>query len=157
MPGRRAVLVDDDRHVLVRLAELSEERCEILRLGDDIRRMEELLELAGDDVAVLEGGDQGADVENPDDVVERVAVHRVPGVRRFEHAAQCLVRRQVDGQAHDVGPRHHDVRGLLLREVEDLEEHLLLGRLDLADVLGRRDRLADVVAGAARSSRPGPA
>ena len=40
----RAVLVDDDRHVLLRLAELGQHRGEVLRLGDEVRRAKELLD-----------------------------------------------------------------------------------------------------------------
>ncbi len=44
--------------------------------------------------------------------------------------------------------RHdHHLGGLLVREVEDLVEHLLLGRLDHAGVLGRRHDVADVLLG----------
>ena len=46
---------------------------------------------------------------------------------------------------HDVGPRHHDLGDLLRGEVEDLVEHLLLGLLELTDVLRRGDRVTDVL------------
>ena len=91
-------------------------------------------------VLVVQRGDERADVQDPEDVVERLPVHRVARVRRVEHEPQRLLRGHLDRQTDDVGPRHHHVGRLLLGEVEDLVEHLLLDRLDLADVLGRRDR-----------------
>ena len=79
-PHRRAVLVDDDRHVLVRAAELGEQRGEVLRLGHDVGRAQQLRELDLGDAAVVERRDEVADVEDPDDLVERLAVHRVARV-----------------------------------------------------------------------------
>src|ERR671934_122705 len=43
-PLEVAVLVDDDRHVLVRPPELGQQRREILRLGDDVRRPHDRLD-----------------------------------------------------------------------------------------------------------------
>ena len=43
-------------------------------------------------------------------------------------------------------PRHHHRGDLLRREVEDLVQHLLLGRLELAHVLGGGDAVPDVLA-----------
>ena len=42
-PLHVAVLVDDDRHVLVRAPELREQRGEVLRLGDDVRGPDDVL------------------------------------------------------------------------------------------------------------------
>src|SRR5262249_38332314 len=42
-PLEVAVLVDHDRHVLVRATEVGEQRGEVLRLGDDVRRTDEAL------------------------------------------------------------------------------------------------------------------
>ena len=52
------------------------------------------------------------------------------------------MRRQVDREGHDLGPRDHRVVHLLVGEVEDLVEHLLLR---LLDVLGLRHDQADVL------------
>ena len=81
----------------------------------------------------------------PTIVVERAAVDRVARVRRVDDGAERLLGRHLDGDRDDVGPRHHDLRDLLRREVEDLVEHLLLGLLELADVLRRGDRVPDVL------------
>ena len=107
--------------------------------------MEEPLELACDDLPILERLDERADVKDADDVVERLAIHGIPCVRRLEDLAQRLGGRQVDRQPDHVRPRHHHVRRLLLGEVEDLVEHLLLGRLYLPDILGGRHGVPDVL------------
>ena len=86
--------------------------------------------------AIDEGGEQVAHVENADDVVERLAVDRIARERRVDHRRETLLRREVDRQRDDLGPRDHDVRDLLVREVEDLVEHLLLLPLELTR-LGR--------------------
>ena len=44
-PDHRAVLVEDDREVVVRAPELLQERGEILRLRDDVRRAQQRLEV----------------------------------------------------------------------------------------------------------------
>ena len=75
-------------------------------------------------------------MQDPDDVVERLAVHRVARVRRVEHRLERLLRRQRDRDRGHLGARHHHVGDLLVGEVEDLVEHLLLLVLDLA-LLGR--------------------
>ena len=56
--GGGAVLVDDDRHVLVRPPELAEQSAEILRLRHDVRRAEELLDRDGGDGVVVERRDE---------------------------------------------------------------------------------------------------
>ena len=81
-------------------------------------------------------------MEDADDVVERAAVDRVARVRGVDHGGERLLRRKLDGERHDLGPRDHHVVRLLVREVEDLVEHLLLRLLDL---LGLRHDQADVL------------
>ena len=66
MPGGAAVLVDDDRKVVARLPELLQERREILRLGDDVRRADDLVELHVGEPAVVDGGEEVAHVEDAD-------------------------------------------------------------------------------------------
>ena len=75
-------------------------------------------------------------MQDPDDLVERLAVHRVASERRVEHGAERLLGRHLDRDRHDLGTRHHHVGCLLVREVEHLVEHLALALLDLT-VLGR--------------------
>ena len=84
----------------------------------------------------MERRDQIADVDDPDDLVERLPIHRVARVRRLEHRRHRLLGRELDRERDDVRSRHHHVRDLLLGEVEHLVEHLPLVLLDLA-VLGR--------------------
>ena len=135
-PLELAVLVDHDRHVLVRAAELGQQRGQVLRLRDDVRRPQQLLELDAGDAAVDERREEVAHVQDADDLVERVAVDRVARVRRLDHRRQRLLGRQVDRERDHLGPRHHHGRDLLVGEVEDLVEHLLLLLLELA-LLGR--------------------
>ena len=88
------------------------------------------------DAAVDERGEQVAHVQDADDVVERLAVDRVAGERRVDDGREAFLGREFDREGDDLGPRHHHVRDLLVREVEDLVEHLLLLALELAR-LGR--------------------
>ena len=92
-------------------------------------------------------------MEDAGDIVERLAVDGVARVRRLENCSQRLRGCQRDRDSNHVGARDHDVDGLLLGEVEDLVEHLLLGRLDLTRVLGGGDGLPDVLAGEGDHSR----
>ena len=147
MPRNRAVLVDHDRHVLVRPAELGQQRREVLRLGDDVGGPQDRADVDLGEAAVVHGGEQVAHVQHAGDVVERLAEDRVARVRRVDHGGQTLVGRQVDRERHHLRPRHHHLADLLVGEVEDLVEHLLLRRRDLAGVLGARDDLADLLLG----------
>ena len=88
------------------------------------------------DPALVHRGDQVADVEDADDLVERVAVDGVARVGRVEHEPQRLLRRELDRERDHVGPRDHHVGDVLVGEVEHLVDHLLLAALDLA-LLGR--------------------
>ena len=81
---------------------------------------------------VVHRREEVAHVEDADDLVERAAVDGIARVRRVDHRGEHLLGRQVDRERDHLGPRHHHVRGLLVGEVEDLVEHLLLLRLDLA-------------------------
>ena len=73
-------------------------------------------------------------------------VRRVARVRRVDHRGEALLRRQVDGDRDDLGPRDHHLVHLLAREVEDLVQHLLLRLLEHACVLGLADGVEDVLA-----------
>ena len=85
-------------------------------------------------------------MEDADDLVERPAVDGVARERRVDDGRERILGRHVHRDRDDLGPRHHHRRHLLRGEVEDLVEHLLLGLLELADVLGRGDAVADVLA-----------
>ena len=86
-------------------------------------------------------------MEDPGDLVERVAVDGIARVGRLEQRRERLLGRQRDRDRHDLGPRHHHLVDLLVREVEDLVEHLLLVGRDHARVLGAGDDVADVLLG----------
>ena len=93
---------------------------------------------------VVHGGEEVAHVQDADDVVERLAVHRVARVRRVEHRRERLLRRQLDRDRDDLGPRHHHVGGVLVAEDEDLVDHLLLLVLDLALLARAREQHAQL-------------
>ena len=84
-------------------------------------------------------------VEDPDDVVERAAVHGIAREGGIHDGAQRLLGRHVDRDADDLGSWNHDRRDFLGREVEDLVEHLLLRLVQLAHVLGSGDRVPNVL------------
>ena len=82
-----------------------------------------------------------------DDLVERVAVDRVARVGRVDDRARAPPRAASSTEIATTSGRGTITAEDLLRgEVEDLVEHLLLGLLELADVLRRRDRVPDVLA-----------
>ena len=110
-------------------AELGQQRGKVLRLGNDVRGPQQLLELDARDPALVHRLEEVAHVEDADDLVERAAVDGVARVRRFDHGLQRLLGRQVDGERDHLGPRHHHVGDFLVGEVEDLVEHLLLAPL----------------------------
>ena len=68
--GRAAVLVDDNREMVVRLPEFLQQRGEVLRLRDDVRRPDDLLEVHVGDGAVVHRGEEIPHVQHPDDLVE---------------------------------------------------------------------------------------
>ena len=88
-PLHVAVLVDDDRHVLVRPPELVQERRDVLRLGDDVRRPQDLLDLDLGHAPLVHRLQQVAQMEDADDVLRRLPVDRVARVRRVEHRPQA--------------------------------------------------------------------
>ena len=145
-PVHDAVLVDDDRHVLLLAPEVGEECGEVLRLGDDEGGSRDRLEAHRCDSEVVHRREEIAHVQDADDLVERVPVHGVARVRRVDDGRERLLRRHVGGDRHDVRPGHDHCGDLLRREVEDLVEHLLLRLLQLAHVLGRGDAVPDVLA-----------
>ena len=131
--GHRAVLVDDDGEVLVRPAELLQQRREILRLGHDVRRPQQLLELARPRARARASRRRGrARAATPTTSSSVLAVDRIARVRRVEHGGERLLRRQLDRDGDDLGPRDHHVGDVLVAEDEDLVDHLLLLVLDLA-------------------------
>ncbi len=145
-PVHDAVLVDDDRHVLLLAPEIGEERGEVLGLGDDEGRPGDRLEAHRRDPEVVHRREEIAHVQDADDLVERVPVHGVARVRRVDDGRERLLRRHVGRDRHDIGPWHDHRGDLLRREVEDLVEHLLLGLLELAHVLGGGHAVPDVLA-----------
>jgi hypothetical protein len=95
-PLHRAVLVHDDRHVLIRPAELPEHGGKILRLRNHRRGPDELFDADRRKTAVADGGEEVTYVQDPDDLVERAAVDRVARVRRLDHRGQAVLWRKVD-------------------------------------------------------------
>jgi hypothetical protein len=122
--------------MVVRAPELLQERGEILRLGDDVRRPQQTLEVDVREPTVVDPAEEVPDVEHAGDVVERLAVHRIARVRRVEDNREHLLGGLVDRDRGDVGLRHHHVGDVLVPEDEDLVDHLALALLDLS-LLGR--------------------
>ena len=114
---------------------------------------EQLRQVDVRDSAVVQGREEVAHVQDPGDLVERLAVDRVAGVGRLEQRRERLLRRHRDRDRDDLRPRHHHLVDFLVREVEDLVEHLLLGRRDHARVLGAGDDVADVLLGVGELAR----
>jgi hypothetical protein len=142
-----AVLVDDDREMLLLAPKVGQERSQVLRLRHDVGGAHDRLEADRCDSEVVDRGEEVTHVQDADDVVERVPVHGIAREGRVHDGSQRLLRGHLRGDRDDIGPRDHHGRDLLRREVEDLVEHLLLRLLELADVLGGRDGMPDVLTG----------
>ena len=123
--------------------------------GTMYARADDLLELHVGEPAVVHGGEEVAHVQDADDVVERLAVDRVARVRRVEHRRERLLRRHLDRDRGDLGPRHHHVRRVLVAEDEDLVDHLLLFVLDLALLARARQQHAQLGLGERIALRAG--
>jgi len=63
--------------MLVRAAELGQQRCQVLRLRNHVRRTNQLLDADLRDAAVAQCEEQVADVQHADDLVEGASVDRV--------------------------------------------------------------------------------
>jgi hypothetical protein len=97
--------------------------------------------------------EQVAHVQDPEDLIERRAVGGVPRVRRVDDGCEALLRRQVDGDGHDLRPWDHHVVHLLVRELEGAVEHFVLDALDDAALAGFGDDQAHVLTGTGEHAR----
>ena len=131
----RAVLVDDDRHVALQAADLGQQLAQALRLGHQVRRVQQRAQIGAGPGSVLQGHEQPPHVQHAEHVVELVAEDRIARVRVLQHLLHRRRGREFHRQGDDVGPRHHDVLDGRVGEVEDLVDHLLLVALEHARAL----------------------
>jgi hypothetical protein len=130
-----AVLVHHDRHVALLAADLREQVTEPLRLGHEVRRVEQPAQVGAAGGAVLERHEQAAHVQDAEHVVELVVVDRIARIRVLQHLLHRRCGSERHGQGDDVGARHHDFLDRRVGEVEDLVDHLLLVGLEHARAL----------------------
>ena len=107
-PGHAAVLVDHDRHVVARLAELAQQDVQALGFGDQHRRAQQLAHAhrgsAGQGAAQQVLGQQDAE-----HLVLVLAVHGEAGMAGFDHLREHLVVAGVDRQRDHLRTRDHRV------------------------------------------------
>ena len=156
MPGGAAVLVDDDGELLARLAQLAQERAEVLGLRHH-RAPAAPARRRGRRLAVRRR-DEVADVHDADEAVERSA--RRPGSGCAASSSDLRrapsPRRQAGVEPGDVGRRDHHVARLAVGEVEDVVQQLLLRARDHAGALGLVDQRAQLLGAADRRRRRPP-
>jgi hypothetical protein len=101
-----AVLVHHDGQVHAFLPHRGDRRQDQLASRED-------QDWSGDvgDASVVRGSDpeQVADVEEPEDVIEAVAAHRVPGVGQVADPLSCLDKAELTGEERHVASRAHDL------------------------------------------------
>ena len=134
-----AILVDDDGHVHLLLAEVLEQVVEHAGLGDEIGGTHERLPLEG----IVAGADVGQEVlgiEDALDVVGRFLIDRHARITRVDDLAYHLVEVVVLVYIHHIDARAHDVAHRLVAKGQDaLEQLLIIGILDLAHLEGSRE------------------
>ena len=133
-PGGAAVLVGDDRDVDAISTQLPEEIVQPLRFGDDVGRAKELL----DGQRPRRSDDEGQEilgVEDPHDLIDRLAEDRQAGVALLGDRVDDVLRRGVLGDGDDVDARNHDVARGGLFQAQDVVDHLALFGFDDAVVV----------------------
>jgi hypothetical protein len=74
-------------------AKLGEQGCEILRLGDDVSRPNDVLDLDLVHAPVTERAEQIADMEDPDHVVQGLPINGIPRKGRVHHRFEAFLGR----------------------------------------------------------------
>ena len=95
--------------MLIRPAELGQQGREVFRLGDDVRRSHEILHLHLVHAEIAQRTEEIADVQDADDVVERLAVDGIARVGGIHDRFETLLGREVDRKRHDLGAGDHHV------------------------------------------------
>ncbi len=118
------VLVDGHRNMDPLPAHFAQQRVETLAFGDEVRLADNPL-----DVDVLAGGqvlDEVLCIENPDDVIDGILVHRKSGEAATVDGLDQLLRGVFETDEGGVDSRHHDLLHGLLRETQHTADHVLL-------------------------------
>ena len=141
--GGAAVLVHHNGQVDLPALHVAEELIGAHRLGHEIGRAQQLPHRAGGGFAGVEQPIAG--VQDADDVVGVLLIHRETGQAGGLDGLRDLLRRVVHPQHHHVGAVDHHVPGGHVVKFEDVLDHLLLTGLDgaflLADVHHHADAL----------------
>ena len=134
--GGAAVLVHHNGQVDLPALHVAEELIGAHRLGHEIGRAQQLPHRAGGGFAGVEQPIAG--VQDADDVIGVLLIHRETGQAGGLDGLRDLLRRVVHPQHHHVGAVDHHVPGGHVVKFEDVLDHLLLTGLDgallLADV-----------------------
>ena len=151
-PGRAAVLVDHDRDLLALLAQLAQQRAEVLG-----HRHDRAPGRASEPTVGVGRGQQVAQVHDADQVVERLA--RRPGSARAGSRSRrrAPARAVSDASSHATsGAGTITSRDLAGGEVEHVVQELLLRARDHARALGLVDQRAQLLGVNAPSRPPSP-
>ncbi len=127
-PVDAAVLVDHQRHVHPRGAHLAQQVEHGLRRRHEQRLAEQVLDREGGGAGA--GGEQVADMDHADDVIERLAVDRHSRVPLALEQAGELVEIQRGGGGDDVGARHHHVIGRGAAQAQHVADERALLRVE---------------------------
>ncbi len=133
-PGGAAVLIGDDRDVDAISTQLPEEIVEPLRFGNDVGRAKELLDGQRPGRSDHER-QEILGVEDPHDLIDRLAEHRQAGVALLRDRVDDVLRRGILGDGDDVDARNHDVARGGLFQAQDVVDHLALFGFDDAVVV----------------------
>ena len=145
--GGAAVLVDNDRHVVLVALHLVEEFIGLLAEGDEAGGTEQFLQFK---LFWLAGGDkleQILDMEDPEDVVEIPLVDRQAGEFLAGDRLQGGGQGGVVGQGDDFGTVDHQLGDFGVVELQDVVDHRLLGGADHPFFLAFVDHHADFLLG----------
>src|SRR5690606_19457471 len=126
-PGHAAVLVDDDRHVIVTLPELREQRVQPLAFRDEDGGPEQRLEVDRVDL-LAEILQEILREQDADDLVAILADHGEARMAGLDDGLDQALERLVLLEDDHLRARHHDVAHLGLRDLEHALEHRVLVR-----------------------------
>ena len=151
--GDRAVLVDQQRHVVAVALHLAQQSIERLGVGHEHRRTHHLGHLG---VPAAVAGVIGLlhkvfEIDDADDVVDVLADHRDAGMPTAHRQRRGLAGGLVAFDPHHLGARHHHLAGRGVAEFEHRLDHPALVVGDHTALLRQVDDLAQLDLGGERT------
>src|SRR5262249_29347902 len=144
-PGDGPVLVDHERHVAAALLQLLEERSDLLALGNELHRMQDLPD--DDWLPLLEQPQRVLHVDEADHVVDVALVGRDAAEAALHDERAHLGRRRVRVEGEDLRARDHDLAHRHVRELEDAVDELHLALVEDALLAALLHEVLDLLLG----------